>query len=168
MKNVLILTYKSTTIQTHYLFIFFILIITTWKKKFNYSFFFFFGGFRFELKSFLLAKQILYHLGNTSGPFCSGYFGDGVSQTICLSWPPTMSLPVSDSHVVRIIDMSHWCAWWNIILTFSFLPNQIEFKYYESRVGGIFSLQISSRWFLILFKFLDIYFNFFLFLFMDN
>jgi hypothetical protein len=34
-----------------------------------------------------LAKQVLYHLSHTSSPFCSGYFGDGVSPTICLGCP---------------------------------------------------------------------------------
>jgi hypothetical protein len=36
---------------------------------------------------FALAKQAFYHLSNTFHPFCSGYFGDGVWSTICLSWP---------------------------------------------------------------------------------
>jgi hypothetical protein len=26
-------------------------------------------------------------LSNTSRPFCSGYFRDGVLQSICLGWP---------------------------------------------------------------------------------
>jgi hypothetical protein len=41
----------------------------------------------FEFCTSALAKQALYHLSHTSSPFCSGYFGDGVSQTICLDWP---------------------------------------------------------------------------------
>jgi hypothetical protein len=36
-------------------------------------------------------------LNHTSSPFCSGYFGDGVSWTICLGWPWTAVLPVSVS-----------------------------------------------------------------------
>jgi hypothetical protein len=31
----------------------------------------------------------------TSSPFCPGYFGDGVSWTICLGWPWTLILPIS-------------------------------------------------------------------------
>jgi hypothetical protein len=30
-------------------------------------------------QDFTLAKLVLYHLSYTSSPFCSGYFGDGVS-----------------------------------------------------------------------------------------
>jgi hypothetical protein len=30
-------------------------------------------------------KQALYHLSHTSIPFCSDYFEDGVSRTICLT-----------------------------------------------------------------------------------
>jgi hypothetical protein len=39
------------------------------------------------LMGFVLAKQVLYHLSHTSGAFFSGYFGDEVLRTICLSWP---------------------------------------------------------------------------------
>jgi hypothetical protein len=38
-------------------------------------------------------------LNHTSSPFCSGYFGDGVSRTICPGWPQTTSLPISVSQV---------------------------------------------------------------------
>jgi hypothetical protein len=30
-------------------------------------------------RGFMLEKLTLYHLNHTSSPFCSGYFGDGVS-----------------------------------------------------------------------------------------
>jgi hypothetical protein len=40
-------------------------------------------------------------------PFCSGYFGDGISHTICLSWPPTSILPISAYQAAKIIGMSH-------------------------------------------------------------
>jgi hypothetical protein len=33
-----------------------------------------------DLNTFGLAKQGLYYLNHTFSPFCSGYFGDGVSQ----------------------------------------------------------------------------------------
>jgi hypothetical protein len=41
--------------------------------------------------------------------FCSGYFGDRVSQTVCSVWPWTMILLISASQVARITGMSHWC-----------------------------------------------------------
>jgi hypothetical protein len=47
---------------------------------FIYLFIYLSGGF-------MLAKQTLCCLSHTSSPFCSGYFGDGVSQIICQGWP---------------------------------------------------------------------------------
>jgi hypothetical protein len=38
---------------------------------------------------------------HTSSPLCSGYFGDGVSWTICLGWPWTEILLISVSQVAR-------------------------------------------------------------------
>jgi hypothetical protein len=32
-------------------------------------------------------------LSHTASPFYSGYFGNGVSQTICPCWPSTVILP---------------------------------------------------------------------------
>jgi hypothetical protein len=46
-------------------------------------------------------------LSHTCSPFCSGYFGDGVSWTICLGWPQTSILPISASQVARITSVSH-------------------------------------------------------------
>jgi hypothetical protein len=51
--------------------------------------------------------QVLYYLTHTSGPFCSGYFGDGVLQTICSGWPQTVILPILASQVARITGMTH-------------------------------------------------------------
>jgi hypothetical protein len=34
-----------------------------------------------------------------SSPFCSGYFGDGISQTICPGWHHTVILLISASQV---------------------------------------------------------------------
>jgi hypothetical protein len=74
-----------------------------------FFFFFFFDGTGVWTQGFALAKQKLYHLNKTSIPFCSSYFGDvgGVSQTICLGWPWTMTLPISISQESRIIGISH-------------------------------------------------------------
>jgi hypothetical protein len=58
-------------------------------------------------QGFILAKQVLYHLSHTSSPFCSGYFEDGVSGTICLGWPQAVILLISASQVARTISMSH-------------------------------------------------------------
>jgi hypothetical protein len=41
-------------------------------------FFFFLVGLGFKL-----TKQVLTHLSYNFSPFCSGYFGDEVSRTIC-------------------------------------------------------------------------------------
>jgi hypothetical protein len=48
----------------------------------------------------------------------SGYFGDWVSQTVCLGWPLTMILPFSASQVVRITGVSHQCTA-SVCLSFS-------------------------------------------------
>jgi hypothetical protein len=46
-------------------------------------------------------------LSHTSSLFCSGYFGDGVLETICLGWLRILILPISASQVTRIISLSH-------------------------------------------------------------
>jgi hypothetical protein len=38
-------------------------------------------------QDFGLAKQVLYGLSHSSSSFCSSYFGDRVSRTICPDWP---------------------------------------------------------------------------------
>jgi hypothetical protein len=73
--------------------------------------FLFFGGTRVWTQGFTLAKQALYRLSNTSSPFCSGYFGDGISQTICMGWSWTVILPVLASQVARIIGMNCIGTW---------------------------------------------------------
>jgi hypothetical protein len=50
----------------------------------------------------MLATQVLY----ISSPFCSGYLGDGFSQTICPGWPRTEILLLSASQVARITGVS--------------------------------------------------------------
>jgi hypothetical protein len=61
-------------------------------------------GMGFELRE----KQALYHLSHSFCPFCSGYFGGGVSRTVRLGWPPTMVLLISASQVAGITDVSYW------------------------------------------------------------
>jgi hypothetical protein len=74
-----------------------------------YLFFsFFLMGLGFELKELHFANQKLYHMSHTSSPFCSSYFGDGDSRTICPGWPQTLILTISASQVARIIGVSHW------------------------------------------------------------
>jgi hypothetical protein len=46
---------------------------------------------------------VLSCLNHTSSPFCSGYFGDRVSQTISPVWASTMILLISANHLARII-----------------------------------------------------------------
>jgi hypothetical protein len=58
-------------------------------------------------QGFELAKQALHFLNHISSPFYSDYFGDGVLSTICPSWPQTEILPISVSHVSRLIDVSN-------------------------------------------------------------
>jgi hypothetical protein len=65
-------------------------------------FFFFFGGTEIWTQGFMLAKQALYHLSHTCSPFCCGYFGDRVSQTICLGWLPTSVLLISAFQITGI------------------------------------------------------------------
>jgi hypothetical protein len=48
-------------------------------------------------QDFVLAKQEFNHLSHNSSPFCSGYFRDGVSRTICPGWPWTKALLISAS-----------------------------------------------------------------------
>jgi hypothetical protein len=70
------------------------------------------------LKSgFPLAKQVLHILSHTSSPFCSGYFRDGVSRTMCLVWPRTAILLISASQRAGITGMSHWQQAHQLFLT---------------------------------------------------
>jgi hypothetical protein len=68
-----------------------------------------------------VAKQALYHLSHSSSPFCSGYFGDEISWTICPGWPRTTIHLISASQVARITVMNHQhlakngCFWINTL-----------------------------------------------------
>jgi hypothetical protein len=64
-----------------------------------FFFFFSFGGNGIWTQGLTLVKQELYHLTDTSSPFCFGYFGDRVLQTICLDWPQTVILHILASQV---------------------------------------------------------------------
>jgi hypothetical protein len=67
----------------------------------NLRFFWWDGGF--ELRALGLQSRRLSH---TFSPFCSGYFGDGISQTIWLGWPQILLLLISASQVARITGLS--------------------------------------------------------------
>jgi hypothetical protein len=77
--------------------------------------FFDFVGFFFETEScdavwlwaqgYMIANKC--STGHTCSPFCSGYFGGGVLQTICPGCPRTVILLISASQVARITGMSH-------------------------------------------------------------
>jgi hypothetical protein len=45
----------------------------------NWHYPFFGGGIGVRTQGFQLTKQLVYHLSHASSPFCSGYFGDGVT-----------------------------------------------------------------------------------------
>jgi hypothetical protein len=63
----------------------------------------------FWTQGFVLAKQALCSSSHTSSSFCSGYFGNGMSWTICSGWPWATILLISASQVARIIGVSHQC-----------------------------------------------------------
>jgi hypothetical protein len=48
-------------------------------------------------------------LEHTSSLFCSCYFGNGVSPTICLGWPHAVIILILASQLAIIICMSHQC-----------------------------------------------------------
>jgi hypothetical protein len=45
--------------------------------------FFFFGDTGVWIQGFIFARQALYSSGHASSPFCSGYFGVGISLFFC-------------------------------------------------------------------------------------
>jgi hypothetical protein len=50
---------------------------------------------------------VFYHLSQSSNPFCSGYFGDGILQTVFPDWPQISILLISASQVDGINGVSH-------------------------------------------------------------
>jgi hypothetical protein len=73
---------------------------------------------------FVLAKQVLYCLNHDFRPFCSGYFGDGILRTVCLGWPQTAILLISNSQIARITGVSLW----HLDLTQSFKTKETDAK----------------------------------------
>jgi hypothetical protein len=65
-------------------------------------------GLEFELRASSFAKQGFYHLSHTSSSFCSGYFGDGVSELFAWAGLKLRFLLISASQVARITGVSHW------------------------------------------------------------
>jgi hypothetical protein len=50
---------------------------------------------------------VLYCMNHTISPIYCGYFGDGISQTICLGWTWTTILPIFACQVARIVEVSY-------------------------------------------------------------
>jgi hypothetical protein len=91
-----------------------------------FSFFFFFwSGLEFELCT---SKQALYCLSHTSSSFCSDYFGDRVSQTICPGWHWTKILLTSAYKVSWIVGVSHWHPAAIIFLIYLFTYKHLTVK----------------------------------------
>jgi hypothetical protein len=85
------------------------------KLLYSFNFFFFLQDWVWTQGS-TFAKQAFYCLSHTSSPFCSGYFGDGVFQTICPGWPWTVILLTSASQIAGITGVSYGC-----LASFNFL-----------------------------------------------
>jgi hypothetical protein len=86
--------------------------------------FFLGGGLGFELRVLCLQSRQSAWMTPPLVHFCSGYFGDGISWSICPAWP--VILPISASQVSRITVVSchrqlsvaaiekkkSWDPWW--------------------------------------------------------
>jgi hypothetical protein len=99
-------------IKLHFSFLV-ILLINTFINVFLFTFsIFFFRGWDWGLNSGVhtckagTGKEALYSLNHASSSFCSGYFRDGVSRTICLDCPRT-TIFLKCSQVARITGMGH-------------------------------------------------------------
>jgi hypothetical protein len=68
-------------------------------------------------------------LSHTSSPFCSGYFGDGVSPTICLGCPWTLILPISASQLTRITSLTFFNCNFNVWLILCFQRAEVDKKH---------------------------------------
>jgi hypothetical protein len=106
-------------------------------------------------QGFTFAKQVLYHLSHTSSPFCFSYFGDGVLWTICMGWPQTAILPISDSQVARITGVNHWCpdGYWEL----EFIPEAGPEPIWERAPSWSLLSEISSLpWIFLCFSFFSL------------
>jgi hypothetical protein len=65
----------------------------------------------------VLAKQVYHCLGHISGPFWSGYFGDGGLTNYLL--------PISASQVAKITGVNHQCQAIDLFLSFFFFLLQV-------------------------------------------
>jgi hypothetical protein len=63
-------------------------------------------GQEFELRVSYLQSLLSTTWATPPSPFCSGYFRDGVSQTIFLGWPRTEILLISASQIARITSVN--------------------------------------------------------------
>jgi hypothetical protein len=69
----------------------------------------FFSGISFKLTALCLQSRCYTTCTRPSAlPFCSGYFGDGVSQNMFMGWHQNMILLFSSSQVDKITGVSHW------------------------------------------------------------
>jgi hypothetical protein len=66
-----------------------------------------FCGMEFELWAPCLQGRCSTAWNTPPVPLCSGYYRDGVSQTLCLGWRQTVILLILASQLVRITSMSH-------------------------------------------------------------
>jgi hypothetical protein len=81
-----------------------ILILTVIYDEDPVWLFFFFFSFLFGWTGVWtqdFAKQMLYRLSHTFNPFCSSYFGEGISWTICLGRSQTSILLISASQIAK-------------------------------------------------------------------
>jgi hypothetical protein len=88
-----------------------------------------------------LRASCLHCSSHTSSPFCSGYFEDGVSRTICLDWSQTVILPIAASQVAKIIAIatSTWLHYKNLLMRYSTF-----FFHAKASKSGILYLQHTS------------------------
>jgi hypothetical protein len=89
-----------------------LILVQGYSLCFYFSHFYLFNflmGLEFELRASHLKSRCSIAWTTPPVHFCSVYFGDGVSQTICPVWPQNMVLPISDSQIARIIDESCQC-----------------------------------------------------------
>jgi hypothetical protein len=85
------------------------LIPMIWVQIPFYLFIYLFSWTGVWTQGFIVTNQVLYCLSHTFSSFCSVYFGDGISQSICPCWPQTVILLILASQVARITGLSYQC-----------------------------------------------------------